>query len=145
MALELDIESGEIYTIGDGRLEEWRNTIINGSLDLSNGHIALIDNPDESTQPGFGPDTDFNFQPLFRSPSKLSGGMAILLASILALNAWLAVKYKSPAFIFCWALTIIVLVLTILINIPFLWFWICLLVTGIITLSAGVVTYRQNT
>lgn len=75
------------------------------------------------------------------APTELTTGLAILIAVILGLIAYLGFRLRHGVILLFWGISLVVLMLTILIDIPFVLFWGVILIDGIFISFAGLYRY----
>lgn len=68
------------------------------------------------------------------NPTFFTMELAILIIALLAMIVWLAIKLKSIVTLFGWVLSIVIFLMVILIELPFISFWIMVIITIIATL-----------
>lgn len=79
-----------------------------------------------------------NFSELV-DPAQLEEPLAIIIVFILAMFFYSAVKLRSLVLSFTWMLLIVVLIMTFITNISFLWFWIMTILNSItLVMSIGI-------
>lgn len=78
------------------------------------------------------------------SPNTLGEGLAVLIAFLFGIIPYGGMRLKSPAVFIAWAMTILVFVMTILTSLPFLWFWLMIVMDVFVVAMASVVFYMYN-
>lgn len=77
------------------------------------------------------------------NPESLTVEFAILIIGIYFSIVYLGVKLRSGPIIFVWVMAIVIFILTFIVNLPFIWFWI-MIILSVITI-AGVSISRTLT
>ena len=73
------------------------------------------------------------------SPEVFDSSLATLISILMGTIAWAGAKFRSPAVFAVWALAFMVLILTFITSLPFVWFWIMLLLNALtVSVSASV-------
>jgi hypothetical protein len=73
------------------------------------------------------------------SPGEFTGGLATLISILMGVIAYAGTKFRSPAIFAVWSLGFMVLILTFITSLPFVWFWIVMLLNALtISVSASV-------
>ncbi len=75
------------------------------------------------------------------SPEIITEGLAFMIMTMLGSVSWLSVKLRSPAVFLMWALSTMVLILTFITGLAFVWFWVMILLTSIVAAVAASVQY----
>lgn len=75
------------------------------------------------------------------SPEIFDSSLAFLISITMGTIAWTAVRLRSPAIFVVWALTFSVLILTFITSLPFIWFWILILLNSIVIAVSASVQY----
>jgi len=73
------------------------------------------------------------------SPEVFDSSLAFLISILMGVISWAGVRLRSPAIFVTWALALIVLILSFITSLAFIWFWILLLLCAVIVaVSASV-------
>ena len=75
------------------------------------------------------------------SPEVFDSSLAFLISIMLGVISWAGVRLRSPAVFVMWALAGIVLILTFITSLAFVWFWILLLLCMVIVAVSASVQY----
>lgn len=76
----------------------------------------------------------------FLFPDEITTTFALLVAGILLLLTWISTTLRSPLGIVTVSVTVIVFISTFLLGIPFVWFWISVLLSVVVLAFAGFVS-----
>lgn len=74
-------------------------------------------------------------------PQALTTSLSLLVISLFTIFAYLGFRLRSAAIILFWTFDVIVFVLAILINLPFIWFWIMVILTVMVVSIASIYGY----
>lgn len=74
-------------------------------------------------------------------PQTLTTGLSLLIISLFAIFAYLGFRLRSAAILLFWTIDIIVFVLSILINLSFIWFWVMIILTVMVVSVASIFVY----
>lgn len=72
-------------------------------------------------------------------PDELTTGLSMLIMGLLGLLLWAGLKLQSIALVMAWLFTVVVLVLSFVASLPFLTFWVMILVSSAVLALALVV------
>ncbi len=75
------------------------------------------------------------------SPEVFDSSLAFLISIMLGTISWIGVRLRSPAVFVVWTLTIMTLILSFIIGLPFIWFWVLMLLNVIVISVAASVQY----
>lgn len=114
MSERLDVNTGETYTISSGETEEWKGVDVDGTLEI-NGTLKLIDEPNIPQSVSEKPESEI---------SNIDSPFLLIIFGILSSITYAGIKLKSPMVIIIVALNIIILMLSIILNISIVWFYI---------------------
>lgn len=138
MADTLKINSTETFEVPINEEYEYLNTEVNGSLKV-NGSLILKSNYDESTQPSeASPKSTKDSESILQ---ELDGPYLYLILGFIGAILYPAFKLKSPMLIFLVSLNLIILMLVILVDLAIIWFYIFILISGIMVSIASIVRY----
>lgn len=74
-------------------------------------------------------------------PNQLTTDLALIIFMFFIMFAYLGFRLRNGLILFSWMLSIIVFILTFMIELPFIWFWIMIMITSIIISFIGVWNY----
>jgi hypothetical protein len=73
------------------------------------------------------------------SPEVFDSSLATLISILMGVIAYAGVRFRSPAVFAVWALAFMVLILSFITSLPFIWFWIVMLLNALtVSVSASV-------
>jgi hypothetical protein len=73
------------------------------------------------------------------SPETFDSSLAFLISILMGVIAYAGSKFRSPAIFAVWALAVMVLIFSFITSLPFLWFWIMMLLNALtVSVSASV-------
>ena len=75
------------------------------------------------------------------SPTELTIEMVLFIFSFLSLVLFSGIKLRSLTVISLFSMNLIILILTILVGLPFIWFWVSIFVSSIAITLAAVVAF----
>ncbi len=75
------------------------------------------------------------------SPEVFDSSLAFLISIMLGTIMWAAVRLRSPAVFAVWTITVMALILSFIIGLPFIWFWVLMLLNVIVISVAASVQY----
>ncbi len=75
------------------------------------------------------------------SPQELDSALAFLILTLLGLFSYSGIRLSSPAVLIMWSLTVMVLILTFITSLPFLWFWLLILLGSIVVAISAAVNF----
>lgn len=71
-------------------------------------------------------------------PDGFSTALVILLSFILLTFGYIAIELRHTALLFTWVIALLIIGNIIVVGLPFVWFWIIVMVMAIVTGIAGV-------
>lgn len=74
-------------------------------------------------------------------PNEITWTIAIFIVGILLLIVYLGVMLRSPIVLVMFSITLMIFTLIILISIPFVWFWITVMLSALIISIASIERY----
>lgn len=74
-------------------------------------------------------------------PTTLTESLAIIIMGFVFIIAYLGYKFRAPEVFFFLMLDIIILILTFLTNLSFIWFWIMIAVSFIVITISSIIFY----
>jgi hypothetical protein len=73
------------------------------------------------------------------SPETFDSSLAFLISILMGVIAYAGSKFRSPAIFAVWALAVMVLIFSFITSLPFIWFWIMMLLNALtVSVSASV-------
>ncbi len=74
----------------------------------------------------------------------INEGTAQLIIGLMGIIPWSGIRLRSPAVMVAWMLTVVVLVLTFITDLPLIWFWLMIILDVFIVSLAAVAHYLIN-
>lgn len=74
---------------------------------------------------------------------RMTEGQAILVVGLLALLAFMAVQLRNPAAMVAWGMSVILLVLSAILELGSEWLWLGVMATALLVLVGAVVRWMQ--
>jgi len=71
-------------------------------------------------------------------PTELTTGLSLFIIFLYIIFAWIALRLYHALLLLTWAVSILVLAMTVLVDLPFIWFWILILVMALEAGLAGI-------